>query len=101
MTVIELLAWLLVALAIIDWFALWIVHRAYRRHRDVISLRDQGIRFGLTALGSTATAVIAFNYLFRLHLWPAAYGFAPLALALIFFSAPPGYFVYTYFWRYR
>jgi hypothetical protein len=92
------LAWLLIILSPIDWWAAGVVLHALRRHREANALRGLLAYFGLTALAATAIAVIALNYLLGMPL-PRGAGFALLAVALVLMSVPAGGFLFDHYRR--
>ena len=92
----QFLAGLLVLLAPVHWWALVVVSRAARASPTVRQLRQQRIRFGISAACATLLAAIAVNYLIGSPL-PRGAGFVALVAVLLLISGPPVVFLVDYY----
>ncbi len=96
MTINQVLAYLLIALTPIHWWALAIVVRGVFRHPEVHALRPQLWRLAFSGAGAMFLAIVAANFLLGGPL-PSGAGFVLLVLTLLSISGPPVVFLVDFY----
>lgn len=99
MTTAIIISYALIVLFLADCWSVAVVWKLWRGNLDVVELRRQRNRLGLTAAAAFFAAVIALNFLTGMKLLPAGTGFFLLVAAVITMSGPCLYFLLTYYIR--
>lgn len=94
----SVLAWVLIALAAVDWWAVALCYGLFRSDRTVVQLRNQAIRLGIEAGAATIAAGFAGAYLVGIVL-PFALANVLLLVLLLSLSGPSIVFLVDVYWN--
>lgn len=97
----RLISVILIAAAIVDWWAVLVVHRLMMKARNqgslgTVPLRAQLERFVITASAYTFIGLLGLNFLLGMFLKPGV-GFIFLAVGVTLGSVPPVYWLFRYY----